>query len=299
MVGQAVLTTKKTHFKQPQGAATRGKTAPNRLRRLDNFLTMYDPELLKRSDGPFSHGAFVDVGFGFYPVTTEESASRFRKLNPRLPVIGVEIDRQRVREAQKYVRERTDYRVGGFNFPLKNSHADDEKETVRLVRAFNVLRQYDNEADVPRSHQMMCTSLLPGGLLVEGTSDPPGRTWVTNVVRKTGDGALRVEALVFSTNFRNGFDIVQFQEVLPKNFIHRLVPGEMINDFFDAWKRSFELVCVPLRNQFPSLRFLFSAVAEHLAENTEYRIITQRQYTRKGFLVWLLTDEDQQHCYHY
>jgi hypothetical protein len=37
-----------------------------------------------------------------------------------------------------------------------------------------------------------------------------------------------VEALVFSTNCRLGFDLTDFQAVLPKNYIHHVVPGEPI-----------------------------------------------------------------------
>ncbi|MCK7481824.1 MAG: hypothetical protein M0C28_35120 [Candidatus Moduliflexus flocculans] len=48
----------------------------------------------------------------------------------------------------------------------------------------------------------------------------------------------RIEALVFSTNFRLGFEPAEFQTILPKNLIHRVVPGEPMYDFFEAWKRS-------------------------------------------------------------
>ncbi len=90
-----------------------GKTAPNRLRRTDNFLTMYEPELLQRESGDFEGALFVDLGYGFWPTTTLESAARFRKLNSNLPVLGVEIDRLRVREAQRWADEITHFRVGG------------------------------------------------------------------------------------------------------------------------------------------------------------------------------------------
>jgi hypothetical protein len=46
------------------------------------------------------------------------------------------------------------------------------------------------------------------------------------------------EALVFSTNFRLGFEITDFQAVLPKNYIHHVTAGEPIYDFFEAWKGS-------------------------------------------------------------
>lgn len=49
---------------------------------------------------------------------------------------------------------------------------------------------------------------------------------------------LRYEGLVFSTNFRWGFDPAQFQAVLPKNLIHRMTPGEPIYALLEAWKRA-------------------------------------------------------------
>jgi len=81
-----------TTVKRPVGQLTRGKTARNRLRRVDNFVMQYDPFLLRRGDDAL----FVDVGFGAEPITTLESAVRFRRLNPSLRVLGVEIDRERV-----------------------------------------------------------------------------------------------------------------------------------------------------------------------------------------------------------
>ena len=35
-----------------------------------------------------------------------------------------------------------------------------------------------------------------------------------------------------------GFDIIDFQAVLPKNYTHNVSPGEPIYDFFEAWKQS-------------------------------------------------------------
>ena len=200
--------------------------------------------------GCYSGALFVDLGFGAEPITTLESAERFRRLNPGLPVLGVEIDPARVAAALPYADERTHFRVGGFNLPLCQ-RVDGSTETVRLIRAFNVLRQYE-ESEVPAAWSMLAHSLAPGGLLVEGTSEPFGRLWVANLLRKpanqapkgepgvTGDEALPVqqEGLVFSTNFRLGFDPVDFQAVLPKNLIHRVVPGEPIYGFFEAWKRA-------------------------------------------------------------
>jgi hypothetical protein len=267
-----------------EGQPTRGKTTRNRLRRVDNFLLAYDPDLLSRRDGAYDRALFVDLGYGAEPITTLESAVRLRRVNPDLAVLGVEIDPERVAQAQKYAGERTSFRLGGFNLPLQ-TWPDGLPETVRLVRAFNVLRQYDEEA-VTGAYDRLFQYILPGGLLVEGTSDPFGSIWVANLVRRPARGAFawQAEALVFSTNFRTGFDPAHFQAVLPKTLIHRVVPGEAIYDFFQAWKRA-TLETNPMQVWGP--RQWFGASAQNLAERG-YQIDRRRKWLRAGYLVWKL-----------
>ena len=48
-----------------------------------------------------------------------------------------------------------------------------------LIRAMNVLRQYD-EAEVPAAWSRAAARLAPGGLLVDGTCDELGRTFPGN-----------------------------------------------------------------------------------------------------------------------
>jgi len=178
-----------TRSHRPLGQATRGKTAHNRLRRVDHFILMYDPGLIRRREGDWARACFVDLGYGAEPWTTLESAARLRHLNPELPVMGVEIDPERVVAAQPYADELTQFRLGGFNLPLEGH------ERARLIRAFNVLRQYD-QAQVIEAHETLGSYLLPGGLLVEGTSDPYGQVWVANLLRRpTGGEGVQVEVL--------------------------------------------------------------------------------------------------------
>src|SRR4026209_2936789 len=207
--------------KKPEGPPTRGKTPSNRLRRVDNFILLYDPSLLTRTAGSFADSLFVDLGYGFDARTTLESASRFRRVNPELPILGVEIEKERVEAALPYTDERTFFRLGGFNLPLK------EGEHVRLIRAFNVLRQYE-EKDFAPAYERLAQYVLPGGLMIEGTSTPFGSIWCANMARKIENRDWRLDTLVFSTNFRQGFDVEEFQTVLPKNLIHHMVAGELI-----------------------------------------------------------------------
>jgi tRNA G46 methylase TrmB len=99
--------------KKPEGQPTRGKTASNRLRRVDNFILLYEPSLLTRTDGLFADSLFVDLGYGFDARTTLESATRFRRVNPDLRVLGVEIDKERVEAALPYADEKALFRLGG------------------------------------------------------------------------------------------------------------------------------------------------------------------------------------------
>ena len=287
--------------KKPLGLPTRGKTASNRLRRVDNFVLLYEPSLLTRTDGLFAASMFVDLGYGFDARTTLESATRFRRVNPDLKILGVEIDRERVDAALPFADDKTFFRLGGFNLPL------DAGEHVRLIRAFNVLRQYE-EKDFAPAYERLAEYVLPGGLLIEGTSNPFGSIWCANLARKkehvilseaknlqwgketlrSPDSFLRVtnnwgmEALVFSTNFRLGFEPEEFQTILPKNLIHRVVKGEPIHDFFEAWKRSAAETSAA---QTYGAKHWFIASAERLAEQG-WQVDTRRKWLNRGYLVW-------------
>ena len=92
----------------------------------------------------------------------------------------------------------------------------------------------------------------------------------------------KIEALVFSTNFRLGFDPGEFQSILPKNLIHRVLPGEPIHDFFEAWKVSAaETSSVKTYGA----RQWFISTAERLA-GRGWEIVLQRKWLTKGYLIW-------------
>ncbi len=279
--------------KKPEGLPTRGKTASNRLRRVDNFVLLYEPAILTRTEDPFADALFVDLGYGFDARTTLESASRFRRLNPDLRILGVEIDKERVENALPFADEKTFFRLGGFNLPLK------EGEHVRLIRAFNVLRQYE-EKDFAPAYERLAEYVLPGGWMIEGPSSPFGSLWAANLARRVmesnssplehtlpgtstpGLHNWNFEALIFSTNFRSGFDVEEFQTILPKNLIHRVIPGEPIFDFFEAWKASAKETSAMKAY---GARQWFLAAAERLA-GRGYPVATQRKWLNRGFLIW-------------
>ena len=272
---------KKFVAKDPHGQITRGKTARNRLRRVDNWLLMHESALLRRNDGDYAKAWYVDLGYGAEPFTTLESAHRLRKVHPNLPVLGVEIDPERVQTALPYEDDKTKFRLGGFNLPLGVG------DRVKIIRAFNVLRQYD-ETQVIEAHSVLLNQLLPGGLLLEGTSDPFGQVWVANVIRKTQAEPHSITptstGLLFSTNFHSGFDPALFQPVLPKNYIHYMQPGERIYQFMEAWKFCARQT-VSLRTL--GLRQWFAQTARNLQEHG-YKLDLRERYLKLGYLFWLV-----------
>lgn len=260
---------------RPAGRITRGKTAPNRLRRPDAFLASYDPGLLTRRDGPFAHALVCDLGYGAEPTTTLEMAARLRRVSPDLPVLGVEIDPQRVQWALPFADALTSFREGGFDLPVT------PEEKVRLVRAFNVLRQYDEEEATPALDHLV-TQVLPGGLVMDGTSDPYGRVWTASMLRRGEGSAWGLEALVLGTNFRDDLDPDAFQTRLPKSFIHRMVPGEPVHAFMEDWKAA-------ARDTRSSAvwgpRAWFTAAAGALTARG-YDVARPDVWPRRGWLVW-------------
>ncbi len=203
------------------GEPTRGTTAPNRLRRMDRWIGERFAALLRSVAEPL----VIDLGYGASPVTTVELARRLRTLVPGVRVLGLEIDPARVAAAADAVDPpHLDFGRGGFELaghrPL-------------LVRAANVLRQYD-EAAAFSAWQTMCAGLAEGGVVVEGTCDEVGRlgTWV--LLDRTGPVSLTVACRLASLGTPS--DVAAR---LPKALIHHNVAGQPVHallaDLDAAW----------------------------------------------------------------
>jgi hypothetical protein len=213
--------------RKPQGEVTRGTTAPNRLRRVDRWIAATQAGPLRMGPQPLA----VDLGYGASPVTTVEFYKRLRAVSPRLEVVGIEIDPERVAAGQAVsgAYEGLSFRRGGFELPVDRLPV--------LVRAFNVLRQYE-EAAAWRAWDALCGRLAPGGVLVEGTCDEIGRraVWVTLAA---GDGLARPLTITFAARAAGLERPSDLAERLPKTLIHRNVPGERVHallaDFDRCW----------------------------------------------------------------
>jgi SAM-dependent methyltransferase len=199
------------------GLPTRGTTNANRLRRVDRWLVATQVPRLRDSARPL----VVDLGYGSSAVTTLELVERLGAEVDRLEVVGLEIDPTRVAAVAAYRDPpRVDFRVGGFELA--------GLQPV-LVRAFNVLRQYDEES-AARAWETMCGALGPGGVLVEGTCDEWGRrsAWVA----LDADGPLTLTLATRVTDIATPSDLA---ERLPKALIHHNVPGRPVHEFLRAF----------------------------------------------------------------
>ncbi|MBQ1049950.1 class I SAM-dependent methyltransferase [Micromonospora sp. C51] len=212
-----------TPASRPLGAATRGTTNPNRLRRVDNWIVETCADPLRAAPDPL----VVDLGYGATPVTAVELRDRLAaRVRPDVRVVGLEIDPVRVADAQPAADP------PGLTFARGGFELAGLRPT--LVRALNVLRQYD-ESEVADAWATMCAGLAPGGLLVEGTCDELGRLggWVLLDV----DGPRSLTLAARLATLRTPAELA---ERLPKALIHRNVPGERIHDLIraldDAWR---------------------------------------------------------------
>ncbi|WP_305092549.1 class I SAM-dependent methyltransferase [Prescottella sp. R16] len=203
---------------RPVGVVTRGTTGINRLRRSDRWL-IHDP-LVRRTLRDASDPLIVDLGYGAMPVTTLELASRMRTVRPDVRVVGLEIDPARVVPG----RDGVVFARGGFELAgLRPT----------LIRAFNVLRQYPEDA-VDDAWGRLRSGLVPGGLIVDGTCDELGRRCAWVLLDRDGPRSLTIAWDPFAVDRPS--DVA---ERLPKALIHRNVPGERIHDLLVAADRAW------------------------------------------------------------
>ncbi|WP_345017046.1 class I SAM-dependent methyltransferase [Actinomadura keratinilytica] len=214
---------------RPRGEVTRGTTAPNRLRRIDRWITATQTGPLRTGPRPL----VVDLGYGASPVTTVELYTRLRRVSPRVEVVGIEIEPARVAAGLAFLDQAAgryqglSFVRGGFELPV-------DRPPV-LVRAFNVLRQYQ-EAAAWQAWDELSARLAPGGVLVEGTCDEIGRraVWVT---LRGG----RPQTITFAAHVASLGRPSDLAERLPKTLIHRNVPGERVHALLNAFDRCWAM----------------------------------------------------------
>lgn len=199
---------------KPIGVITRGTTGVNRLRRFDRWCFHHD-RVRSLVAGYGSGTLALDVGYGASHTTTVEWGRWIHRLDSKMRVVGLEINPERVLPAQGGVS----FELGGFELAGYQP---------QLVRAFNVLRQYDVE-QVADAWNTVTSRLAPGGLFFEGTCDEIGRrcSWIT--LDATGPVTLTLAWDPWGVEKPS--DVA---ERLPKVLIHRNVPGEKIYSLLAA-----------------------------------------------------------------
>ena len=248
-----------------EGRVTRGTTGTNRLRRVDRWIATLP--VLRSTPDPL----VVDLGYGASATTPLELHSRLAKVRPDVQVVGIEIDPDRVRLASLSARPGVSFVVGGFEVPLPN------RRRATVIRAFNVLRQY-NEDEVPAAWERMVARLQPGGVLIEGTCNEVGR--VGSWVDVTADGP---QTLTVSLRLAELEKPSIVAERLPKALIHRNVPGEAVHEFLLALDRQWA-VAAPLSTYGPSQRWI--ATVEGL-KATGWPVLGTRSRWKLGELTVL------------
>jgi hypothetical protein len=196
-------------LRHADGRITRGTTGHNRLRRIDRWIAHLP--VLRRAADP----VVVDLGYGASATTTLELHHRLARVRPDVAVVGIEIDPERVAIARPFERPGVSFRRGGFEVP---------GELATVIRALNVLRQYD-ESEVADAWALMVSRLQPGGVLVEGTCNEVGR--VASWVDVTAEGPRTLTIALHLASLEEPSIVA---ERLPKALIHRNVPGERIHD---------------------------------------------------------------------
>jgi hypothetical protein len=208
----------------PIDRITRGRTRPGRLARLDHWLTGASAPV------DLSDALVVDVGLGALPHTTVETFERLRAHAPDLTVLGIDTDPDRVQAAMPYADEGLTFALAGFGLRLHRP--------ARLIRAMNVLRQYNLE-QIADAHNAWGSLLEENGVLLEGSSNKTGSGLCCHVFRRR-DGALVREGLLFSATFERGFGPNLFRDLLPKD-IRRTPQGDrwpaaFFAEWTEAWK---------------------------------------------------------------
>ena len=205
-----------------EGRVTRGTTGTNRLRRIDRWIAQL-PALRAATDP-----LVVDLGYGASATTSLELHHRLSRVRDDVEVIGIEIEPSRVALASQSARPGVSFRLGGFEVPLPRDRR------AAVIRALNVLRQYDETEVVGNWHRMV-DRLQPGGVLVEGTCNEIGRVCSWTDVTAAGPQTLTISLRLADLDRPS---IVA--ERLPKILIHRNIPGERIHDLLADLDRHWQ-----------------------------------------------------------
>jgi hypothetical protein len=160
----------------------------------------------------------VDLGFGASPITTVELTARLLAKYPAARVLGLEIDPERVAAAAPAASPpQLTFARGGFELA---------GTSPVVVRAMNVLRQYDERA-VQGAWSQLCST---GASVIDGTCDEIGRRGCWLLIEAGIPVSLTLSAQL--AGLHRPSDLA---ERLPKALIARNVTGEPVHQLLAAF----------------------------------------------------------------
>lgn len=269
----------------------RGRTRPERAALLDALFG----DVLPLPDVPTWR--FVDVGYGDEPTTTERTHETLLQLScaakaserggqsapsPNVETVGVEADHARVSRAQERSTAGTRFVLGGF--ALTGVGIQD----ASLIRCLNVLRGY-GLWDVKPALLQMSRALVPGGLLLEGTSDAAGTLAAVHVWRRNNESRMNYNGLVCVTDFSRGFSPWMFRDVLPRDLRRHATPGEPVFEWLKTWDNEMQLLRTKRREgELPraGAEVNHSVFEESVKRLTIRSPETDARFASRGVVVW-------------
>jgi len=173
----------------------------------------------------------IDLGYGASAVTAVELVARLRRVRTDVRVLGLEIDPARVAAALPMADPPAlTFARGGFELA---------GHRPALVRAANVLRQYDEPA-AAQAWTVLVANLTDGGAVVEGTCDEIGRRGAWVLLDAAGPQTLTLACRVDDIDRPS-----DLAERLPKALIHHNVPGQRIHQLFGAFDAAWAASVTP------------------------------------------------------
>ncbi|MCB9744266.1 MAG: methylase [Alphaproteobacteria bacterium] len=201
-------------------------TAPGRLALLDAALLAKERALLEARSGVLRDADVIDLGLGTEPWTTLELRAALDTLDPPPPLLGVDSDPERVQAALPHAQPGLRFACGGLR-----------QAPARLIRAMNLLRAFSpEEAEAARA--LLGAALLPGGLLIEGTSNREGSILTAWWLRKHPEG-LRREGLLLAADGRAGFAPRMFLRWLPRDLRAEGQTAPEARALLDRWTQAW------------------------------------------------------------
>ncbi len=230
--------------------------------------------MLVRDDGPWADALVVDVGIGTPPDATIALHAAVRTVAPRARTIAVDVVPAYLDALVARAQVGIEGRLGGDALPIRAG------EAARVVRAVNLLRRA-HPSRIDAALATLAAPLLPGGWLIEGSTDTDGDVGVVRVLARDGEGLVPTALVVFTT-FARGFDPRLFTAWLPRGLGRHARPGPALAERFARWAAATGEARQAGHRDPPGT---FVAAAERLAA-TDPAVVVDPEGWAGGVLWW-------------